>query len=147
VYQVATMDQLLTRSGASRRLDLFLLGLFATLALVLAMVGIYGVLAFGVSRRRHEIGIRMALGALPRQILALIVWQGMRLVLIGTVLGILASIALTRLMSTLLYGVEPTDPLTFACVAILLAGAALAACYAPARRAMRLDPMTALRYE
>ena len=124
-----------------------LLGLFAALALILATVGIYGVLAFGVSRRRHEIGIRMALGALPRQILNLIVWQGMRLVLVGTVIGILASIALTRFMSALLYGVEATDPLTFACVAILLAAAALTACYAPARRAMRVDPMTALRYE
>jgi predicted permease len=147
IYQVASMDQLLSASVASHRFNLFLLGLFAVLALVLAMVGIYGVLAFGVSRRRHEIGIRMALGALPQEIMALVVWQGMRLVLVGTVLGILMSVALTRLMSTLLYGVEATDPLTFACVAALLAGAALAACYAPARRAMRVDPMTALRYE
>jgi predicted permease len=147
VYQVATMDHLLSRAVAPRRFNLFLLGIFAALALVLAMVGIYGVLAFGVSRRRHEIGVRMALGALPRQIVELVVWQGMRLVLMGTVLGIAASIALTRFMSTLLYGVEATDPLTFACVAILLPSAALAACYAPARRAMRVDPVTALRYE
>ena len=147
VYGVTRMDDLISRSTASRRFNLLLLGLFAALALILATVGIYGVLAFGVSRRRHEIGIRMALGALPRQILNLIVWQGMRLVLVGTVIGILASIALTRFMSALLYGVEATDPLTFACVAILLAAAALTACYAPARRAMRVDPMTALRYE
>ncbi len=147
VYQIATMDQLLSRSVAPERFNVFLLGLFAGLALILAMVGIYGVLAFGVSRRRHEIGIRMALGALPRQILELIVWQGMRLVLIGAALGMLASVALTRFMLTLLYGVSATDPVTFACAAILLGGAALAACYAPARRAMRVDPMVALRYE
>ena len=147
VYGVSTMDELLSRSVAPRRFNLFLLGLFAALALVLAMVGIYGVLAFGVSRRRHEIGIRMALGALPRQILKLIIWQGMRLVFIGTALGILASIAVTQFMSSLLFGVQATDPLTFLCVALLLAGAALAACYAPARRAMRVDPMVALRYE
>jgi len=147
VYDVSTMDNLLSRSVAPRRFNLFLLGLFAAIALVLAMVGIYGVLAFGVSRRRHEIGIRMALGALPRQILNLIVWQGMRLVLIGTVLGILASIALTQFMSTLLFGVQAADPLTFLCVAVLLACTALAACCAPARRAMRIDPMIALRYE
>jgi ABC-type antimicrobial peptide transport system permease subunit len=100
-----------------------------------------------VSRRRHEIGIRTALGAMPRQVLSLIVWQGMRLVLIGAALGILCSIALTRFMSTLLFGVGSTDPLTFSCVAILLALAAFAACFAPARRAMRVDPMIALRYE
>jgi predicted permease len=147
VYGVSTMDDLLSRSAAPRRFNLFLLGLFAALALVLAMVGIYGVLAFGVSRRRHEIGIRMALGALPRQVLNLIVWQGMRLVLIGTALGILASVALTQFISSLLFGVQSTDPLTFLCVAFLLACAALAACYAPARRAMRVDPMVALRYE
>jgi len=147
VYSVSTMDDLVSRSMTPRRFNLVLLGLFAALALVLATVGIYGVLAFGVSRRRHEIGIRMALGALPREILTLIVWQGMKLVLIGAVLGICASIALTRFMSTLLFGVDSTDPLTLAGVVLLLAVAALAACYAPARRAMRVDPMIALRYE
>jgi predicted permease len=147
VYQVATMDQLLSRSVAPQRFNLFLLALFAALALGLAVVGIYGVLAFSISRRTHEIGIRMALGALPQEILSLVVWQGMRLVLIGAVLGIFAAALLTRFMSTLLFGVEPTDPLTFACVAALLAAAALAACWIPARRATRVDPTTALRYE
>ena len=147
VYQVATMDQLLSRSVAPQRFDLFLLVLFAALALGLAAVGVYGVLAFAVSRRTHEIGIRVALGAQPREILSLVVWQGMRLVLVGATLGIFAAAILTRFMTSLLFGVEPTDPLTFGCVAVLLACAALAACWIPARRAMRVDPMTALRYE
>ena len=147
VYNVTTMEDLMSRSVAPRRLNLFLLGTFAALALALAVVGIYGVLAFGVSRRQHEIGIRMALGALPRQILNLIIWQGMRLVLIGTSIGIIAAVALTRFMSALLFGIDSTDPFTFACVALLLAIVALAACYIPARRAMRVDPMVALRYE
>ena len=147
VYNVTTMEDLMSRSVAPRRLNLFLLGTFAALALALAVVGIYGVLAFGVSRRQHEIGIRMALGALPRQILNLIIWQGMRLVLIGTLIGMIAAVALTRFMSALLFGIDSTDPFTFACVALLLAIVALAACYIPARRAMRVDPMVALRYE
>ncbi len=147
VYNATTINDLMSRSVAPRRLNLFLLGTFAALALALAMVGIYGVLAFGVSRRRQEIGIRMALGALPRQILALIVWQGMRLVLVGTAIGILAAVALTRFMSTMLFGVNSTDPLTFACVALLLAAVALAASYVPARRATEVDPMIALRHE
>ena len=147
VYNVTTMDDLMSRSVAPRRLNLFLLGTFAAVALALAVVGIYGVLAFGVSRRQHEIGIRMALGALPWQILNLIIWQGMRLVIIGTLIGSIAAIALTRFMSALLFGINSTDPFTFACVALLLAIVALAACYIPARRAMRVDPMVALRYE
>lgn len=146
-YQIVTMDQLLSRSVAPQRFSLFLLALFAALALGLAAVGIYGVLAFSTSRRTHEIGIRVALGAQRKQIFSLIVWQGMRLVLVGTALGILAAAMLTRFMASLLFGVEPTDPLTFGCVAVLLACAALAACWIPARRAMRVDPMTALRYE
>jgi putative ABC transport system permease protein len=147
VYNATTINDLMSRSVAPRRLNLFLLGTFAALALALAMVGIYGVLAFSVSRRRHEIGVRLALGALPRQILALIVWQGMRLVLVGTAIGILAAVALTRFMSTMLFGVNSTDPLTFACVALLLAAVALAASYVPARRATEVDPMIALRHE
>jgi putative ABC transport system permease protein len=147
VYQVATMDQLLSRSAAPHRFNLFLLGLFAALALILAAVGIHGLLAFGVGRRRQEIGIRMALGARPENILRLIVWQGMKQVLIGVVLGVAASLVLTRFMSGLLYGVSSTDPLTFGGVAILLSLVALVACYIPARRAMRVDPMVALRAE
>ena len=147
IYQVATMDQLLDRSLAPQRFNLFLLGLFAALALILAAVGLYGVLSFAVSRRIHEIGIRLTLGAQPDQILRLIVRQGMTLVAVGLALGVFASMLLTRLMTSLLYGVSATDPLTFAGVATLLALVALVACYIPARRAMRVDPMAALRYE
>jgi len=145
VYQVATMDELLNRSVAPKRFTLFLLALFAALALGLAAVGIYGVLAFSVSRRTHEIGIRLALGAHPRDILRLIVRQGMDLVFLGIVLGIAGAVALTRLMASLLYGVSATDPATFVAVAVLLTFVAVLACYVPARRAMRVDPMAALR--
>lgn len=147
VYQVATMDQLISRSIAPQRFNLLLLGLFAALALILAAIGLYGVLSFAVSRRIHEIGIRLALGAQPGQILRLIMRQGMVLVAIGIALGVIASIILTRLTASLLYGVSATDPLTFGGVAILLFLVALLACYIPARRAMRTDPMAALRYE
>jgi putative ABC transport system permease protein len=147
VYQIASMDQLLVRSVTPHRFNLFLLVLFAALALVLAAVGIHGLLAFGVGRRRHEIGIRMALGARPGNIVRLIVWQGMRLVLIGLVLGVAASLALTRLMAGLLYGVSSADPVTFCSVAALLLLVAMAACYVPARRAMRVNPMVSLRAE
>jgi predicted permease len=146
-YQVATMDQLLSRSQAPERFNLFLLGLFAALALVLAAVGIYGVLSFGVSQRTNEIGIRLALGAHPQDVLQLVVRQGMKLVLAGLVIGVAASAALTRLMAALLFDVRATDPLTFAAVAMLLLLVALAACYIPARRAMRVDPIVALHHE
>jgi len=147
VYQVATMDQLLSASVASQRFNLFLLVLFAALALGLAAIGIYGVLAFGVSRRTREIGIRLALGAHPRGVLRLVVRQGMQLVAAGILLGIAGALALTRLMASLLYSVSPTDPATFVVVSILLGLVALIACYVPARRAMRVDPMVALRTE
>jgi putative ABC transport system permease protein len=147
VYHVATMDQLLARSVAPQRLNLFLLVAFALLALALAVVGIYSVLAFGVSRRLQEIGVRMALGAQPGEILRLIVGQGMKIVSLGLVLGAAASFVLTRLMTGLLYKVSPTDPFTFGATAILLALVALAACYFPARQAMRVEPVTALRQE
>ena len=147
VYQVVTMDQLLNRSVAPQRFDVFLLGLFAALALVLATIGIYGVLSFGVGQRTHEIGIRIALGAHPRDILRLIIRQGLQLVLVGLILGIGASLALTRFMSALLFEVSATDPITFTVVAVLLTIVALLACYIPARRAMRTDPMVALRHE
>ncbi len=147
VYQVATMDQLLSNSLANQRFNLFLLVLFAALALGLAAIGIYGVLAFSVSRRTHEIGIRLALGARPGDVLRLIMRQGMRLVMAGIALGVAGALALTRLMASLLYGVSATDPATFVLVSVLLAMVALIACYVPARRAMRVDPMAALRIE
>lgn len=147
VYQVATMDQLLSASVATQRFNLFLLVLFAALALGLAAVGISSVLAFAVSRRTREIGIRLALGAHPRDVLRLVVRQGMQLVVAGILLGIAGALALTRLMASLLYSVRPTDPATFVVVSVLLALVALLACYVPARRAMRVDPMVALRTE
>lgn len=147
VYQVATMDQLLSRSVAPQRFDLVLLALFAALALSLAAVGIYGVLAFSVSRRTHEIGLRLALGAHPSDILRLILAQGMKLVFVGVVIGTAGGVALTRLMAGVLYAVTPTDPLTYTAVILLLVLCAIVACYVPARRAMRVDPITALHHE
>ncbi|HVH71800.1 MAG TPA: FtsX-like permease family protein, partial [Candidatus Dormibacteraeota bacterium] len=147
VYQVATMDQLLSSSLATERFNLFLLALFAALALGLAAIGIYGVLAFSVTSRTHEIGIRLALGARPGDVLRLIMRQGMRLVLAGIGLGVAGALALTRLMASLLYGVSATDPATFILGSVLLAIVALIACCVPARRAMRVDPIAALRIE
>jgi putative ABC transport system permease protein len=147
VYQMATVDDLLAHSITPQRFNLTMLAIFASLALGLAALGIYGLLAFGVTRRTGEIGIRMALGARPQGILGLIVWQGMRLTLLGLGIGIVASIALTRLMQSLLFRVKPVDPLTLVAVSFLLISVALCACYVPARRAMRVDPMVALRYE
>jgi putative ABC transport system permease protein len=147
VYGASRMDELVTRSTARQRFDLLLLALFAFTALVLAAVGVYGVLAFTVNRRIHELGIRMALGAQRRDVLRLVIGQGLKLVAIGTLAGLIAALAMTRLMSSLLYGISATDPLTLAGVAILLAVVALGACYLPARRATKVDPMVALRYE
>ncbi len=147
VYHVATMDLLLTQSLAPDRFNLFLLTFFAALALALAAVGLYGVLSFSVSRRTHEIGIRLAIGGRRHDILRLIVWQGMSLVMIGSAVGLFASFLLTRFMARLLYGVSATDPMTFSGVAVVLVLVAFAACYFPARRATRTDPMVALRHE
>ncbi|MGH9865444.1 MAG: FtsX-like permease family protein, partial [Candidatus Acidiferrales bacterium] len=144
---VQSMDELLAASLAEQRFNMILLGAFAGLALVLAAVGIYGVMAYTVSQRTHEIGIRMALGAQRGDVLRQVVGQGAKLALAGIVIGLAGAVVLTRLMASLLFDVKPTDPLTFAGVAIVLAIVALAACYIPARRAMRVDPMTALRYE
>jgi len=134
-------------SVASQRFSMILLMVFAVLALLLAAVGIYGVISYVVGQRGHEIGIRMALGAQPQDILRLILGGGGKLAGIGVVLGLAAALGLTRLMASLLYGIGPTDPLTFAGVALLLMLVALAAAYIPARRAANLNPMAALRDE
>jgi putative ABC transport system permease protein len=144
---IEPMEKVVSISVGQPRLITGLVGAFAGFALLLAALGIYGVMAYSVSQRWHEMGIRMALGAAPRDIFRLVVGQGMRLVLAGIALGFLASLALTRLMATLLFGTSANDPLTFATVALILVGVALAACYIPARRATRVDPLVALRYE
>ncbi len=147
VSRVATMDQLLSNSLAQQRFTTLLLGTFAALALLLAAVGIYGVMSYGVARRTQEIGIRMALGAQPGDVSRLIVRQGLTLALAGAVIGLAGALVVSRSIGSLLFEVKPTDPLTFIAVTILLLGTALAACYLPGRRAMRVDPVIALRYE
>jgi putative ABC transport system permease protein len=142
-----TMERIFDRSVANRRYNTLLLGTFAGLALLLSLIGIYGVLSYTVTQNTHEIGIRMALGAQPRDVLKLIVGQGMILALLGVGLGVLGALALTRVMASLLYDTKATDPLTFVGVASLLIAVAFLACYVPARRATRVDPMEALRYE
>jgi len=147
VFDVQTMGQIVSDSVAGRRFSMLLLGIFACLALVLATVGIYGVISYTATQRTHEIGIRMALGAERTDVLRLVVGQGLRLSLIGIGAGLAAALGLTRLMSSMLYGVRPTDLVTFAAVSLLLAGVAVLASYVPARRATRVDPIIALRYE
>ena len=124
-----------------------MLGIAAAMALILGTVGLYGVIAYTVAQRTHEIGIRMALGAQRSDAMRLVLGEGVVMVLIGLGIGLASSVALTRFLSSLLFGVTATDPLTFAVVAILLSCVALSACYVPARRALRIDPMKALRYE
>ncbi len=147
IANVETMDELLSGSISRWRFNMLLLGIFSLLALVLAAVGIYGVLSYSVAQRAHEMGIRMALGAEKRDILRMVVGQGVRLAVIGVVIGIAGALALTRFLASLLYGVKPSDPLTFIAVSLILIAVALLACYVPARRAAKVDPMVALRYE
>jgi predicted permease len=142
-----SMDEIISESLATQRVSLILLGAFAVLALGLASSGIYGVISYVVQQRTQEIGVRMALGAKRYDVLRLILAEGMKMAGIGVVVGLAAAFGLTRLMASLLFGVSATDPLTFTVVAVVLAIVALAACYIPARRAMRVDPMVALRYE
>jgi putative ABC transport system permease protein len=147
LYDVTTMDQLLAEQVASRRFNLALLGLFAFLAVVLAAVGVYGVMAYAVAQRTHEIGIRVALGAEQFDVMRPVLGQGIILTALGVSIGFAGALALTRFLSSLLYGVKPTDPLTFIAVALIMTAVALLASFIPARRATKVDPMIALRYE
>jgi putative ABC transport system permease protein len=147
ISNVATMSELLGEEAGQRRLGMIMLVAFAILALLLASIGIYGVLAYFVSQHTNEIGVRLALGATPRNILVMVIRRGMILTLLGVAFGLASSIALTRLMSSLLFEVQALDPLTLVTVPILLVLAALLACAIPARRAMKVDPLVALRYE
>ena len=141
------MQQLIAADLAQPRFNMMLLGVFAGVALILAAIGIYGVIAYNVTQRTREIGIRMALGAQRTEMLGMILRQSLTLVAIGLTIGLIASLAGTRVMSSLLFGVGATDLFTYALVVGLLGGAALLASYIPARRAMKVDPMVALRYE
>jgi putative ABC transport system permease protein len=147
VFGVTTMNDVLAGSVAQRRFSMTLLGAFAILALLMAAVGLYGVLSYSVSQRMHEMGLRVALGANARDLLRLVVGQGIRVALIGVAAGLVASLAATRLLGDLLFEVSPLDPLTFLVVAGVLFMAALLASFVPARRATKVDPMVALRYE
>ena len=147
VFDVKTMEERVAMTLETRRFAVVLLGIFGSLALMLAGIGLYGVLAFAVSHRTREIGIHLALGAQPRDVLVMVIRQGMLLVLLGAVLGVAGAFGLTRLMQSLLFGVSPTDPVTFVLVPLLLAAVGLVACYLPARRATKVDPLVALRYE
>ncbi len=147
IYNIRTMDEIRGESVAPQRLNLMLLTIFAGIAFVLAIVGIYGVMSYAVTQRTHEIGIRMAIGAQPRDVFRMILGQGMMLTIIGMAAGLLGAFGLTRLMATMLFGIKPTDPVTFAGVALLLIAVALVACYIPGRRATKVDPVNSLRYE
>jgi putative ABC transport system permease protein len=147
IWRVRTLEELVGTSVAPRRFNMLLLGIFASVALVLAAIGLYGVMSYSVSWRTHEIGIRMALGAKGTDVLRLVVRQGMSMTLIGLALGLVGAFMLSRVMVGLLYGVSATDPLTFAGVSLVLLGVAFLACLIPARRATRVNPIVALRTE
>jgi putative ABC transport system permease protein len=147
VSLIRTMEQVLGESLAQRKFSLILMGIFAGLSVLLAAVGIAGVMAFLVAQRTQEMGIRMALGAQRADVFALVLRQGMRMTFLGMLIGLAGAFGLTRLLSGMLYGVKPGDPLTFALVSLFLMGVALLACWLPARSATRVDPLVALRYE
>ena len=147
VSEIVTMDQLLSHALGARRVNVLLVGIFAAIALVLAAVGIYGVMSYAVAQRTQEIGIRMVLGAKRNDLLTLVVGRAAVLTIVGIAVGLAGAFALTRYLSTLLYGVKPTDPVTFAAASLVLMAVALLAAYIPARRATKVDPMVALRYE
>jgi ABC-type antimicrobial peptide transport system permease subunit len=147
LYAVRPMQEIVARSISTQRMLMMLLSVFSALALLLSAIGIYGVISYLAGQRTHEIGVRMALGATNADVLRLVLGEGMRITLVGVGIGIVAALGLTRLITKMIYGVGATDPITFAGVAILLTGVALLACYIPARRAMRVDPIIALRYE
>lgn len=147
IFDARPMEEIVSNSIAKQRLTMILLSVFSALALVLSAVGIYGVISYLTGQRTHEIGIRVALGASTSDVLRMILGEGMRITLVGVGIGVAAALALTRLIAKIIYGVSAYDPLTFFGVAILLVGVALLACYLPARRAMRVDPIIALRYE
>ncbi|MEJ7618633.1 MAG: FtsX-like permease family protein [Pyrinomonadaceae bacterium] len=147
VSNIRTMEDVLSESLARQRFSMLLLGIFAAVALVLAAVGIYGVMSYSVAQRTHEIGIRMALGAQASDVLKLAVGHGLKLVLIGLAIGLVAAFILTRVMSSLLFGVSATDPITFITISLILMSVAVLACFFPARRATKVDPLIALRYE
>ena len=146
-YNPRTLDHLVSTSIAPRRFALFLMGLLAGLALVLALVGIYGVLSWAVNERTREIGIRLAIGAQRRDVLGMMLKRGMRWVAVGGLIGLIGACALTRVLRGLLYEVSPTDPFTLVAVTLLIACVAVLTCYLPARRAAKVDPMEALRTE
>lgn len=147
IFSGKTLEQQIAITLGQPKFNALLLAVFGGLALVLAMVGLYGAISYAVSQRTREIGIRVALGAAPALIMKFILARGLRLSLLGTVLGLAAAAGLARLMTSLLFGVSATDPATFGSVAIVLLGVAMAACYIPAKRAMRVDPLVALRHE
>jgi putative ABC transport system permease protein len=147
IFAVQPMEEIVANSITKQRLTMMLLSVFSGLALALSAVGIYGVISYLTGQRTHEIGIRVALGASAADVLRMILGEGMRITLIGVGVGLVAALGLTRLITKIIYGVSASDPLTFLGVALLLSAVALLACYIPARRAMRVDPIIALRYE
>jgi putative ABC transport system permease protein len=147
VRNLKPLEGYIDDAQAPMRFNLILIAIFGAIALTLASVGLYSVMAYSVTQRSHELGIRIAVGASPRDILRLVLGQGMRLTLIGAGVGLVASLLVTRALASLLFGVSATDPLTFIAVPVVLALVAMLACFLPARRAMRVDPIIALRYE